>query len=183
MATLRGWLVGSAVPAGLEIDTELRWTVITRLAALGAVTAEEIDAEYERDRSALGAAHAARCRAALPDAAAKAEAWRVIIEDDSLSNRMIAAAAEGFWQSEQVELTAAYVARYFEEMPAMTARRPPMVAQRLASVGYPKFAVTVETLAAARAMLARPDLTPGLARSVVDGTDDLERALASRTLA
>jgi len=57
-----------------------------------------------------------------------------------------------------------------------------MVAQRVAMVGYPRFAVTAETLAAARAMLARPDLTPGLARTVVDATDDLERALAARTL-
>jgi aminopeptidase N len=182
VAILSGWLAGANVPAGLEIDTELRWTVIARLAALGAVTAEDIDAEYERDRSARGAESAALCRAARPDESAKAEAWRVIIEDDTLSNRMVIGAANGFWQSEQLDLTAPYVQRYFDEMPGMAARRSPMIAQRVASLAYPRFAVTAETLAAARAMLARPDLTPGLARSVVDGTDDLERALAARTL-
>jgi aminopeptidase N len=146
------------------------------------VTAADIEAEYERDRSARGAEHAGRCRAALPDEAAKAEAWRVIIEDDTLSNRMVLAAAEGFWQSEQFELTAPYVQRYFDEMPGAAARRAPMVAQQVASLAYPRFAVTAGTLAAARAMLARPDLTPGLARAVVDATDDLERALGARTL-
>jgi aminopeptidase N len=179
---LNGWLAGTNVPAGLEIDTDLRWTVIARLAALGAVTAADIDAEYERDHSVRGAEAAGRCRAALPDEAAKAEAWRVIIEDETLSNRMVLAAAEGFWQSGQLELTAPYVQRYFAEMAGMAARRPPMVAQRVATLAYPRFAVAAETLAAARAMLARPDLTPGLARAVVDATDDLERALGARTL-
>jgi aminopeptidase N len=182
VATLRGWLAGDGVPAGLVVDAELRWALVTRLSVLGAMSEADIDAEYERDRSATGAEHAARCRAALPDEQAKAAAWRVIIEDDTASNRMVTAAAEGFWQSEQDELTRPYVERYFAEMPGMAARRQPTVAQRVAWLGYPRFAVSAATLAAARAMLARADLTPGLTRSVVDGTDDLERALAARTL-
>ncbi len=96
-----------------------------RLCVLGAATAADIDAEYDRDRTAAGVEYAARCRAALPRPAAKAEAWRVIIADDELSNRLILAAAEGFWQPQQTELTAAYVSRFFDEVPAMAARRSP----------------------------------------------------------
>src|SRR5690348_9278576 len=44
-AELRGWLSGESVPAGLVIDTELRWQLLQALASLGAATREEIENE------------------------------------------------------------------------------------------------------------------------------------------
>jgi aminopeptidase N len=179
---LRGWLAGSGAPAGLEIDAELRWTVVNRLAVLGAASEDDIDREYAGDRTAAGAEHAARCRAARPDPAAKAEAWRLIIEDDTLSNRLVMATAEGFWQPSQQELTRPYVDRCFVELPAMAARRTPQVVLQIASACFPRYAVEPAVLEAAERMLARPDLKPVLRRVAADRADDLRRALAARTL-
>jgi aminopeptidase N len=177
---LRGWLDGSAVPPGLRVDEELRWAVLVRLAALGGLASAEIEAEYERDRSAQGAEYAARCRAARPDPATKAETWRAIVEDDALSNRIVKASASGFWQPEQDELTRSYVPRYFAEMPEMAARRSPQVAWEVAHAAFPRYAVDADTLGAAEGLLATDGVHPILERVVGDLADDLRRALAAR---
>ena len=179
-ATLTGWLTGAGVPTGLAVDAELRWQVLHRLVVLGGAGDAEITDETRLDPSAPGAEHAARCRAAVPTAEAKARAWDVLINDDELSVRLLTATAEGFWQAEQHELTAPYVARYFAEMPAMTARRTPNAAWQVAAYGYPRYAVSADTLAQAQAMLARDDLEPTLRRVAIDATDDLNRAWIAR---
>jgi aminopeptidase N len=178
---LRDWLAGR-VPPGLELDAELRWTVLARLCALGEAGPAEIEAEVARDRTASGVQWAGRCRAALPDDAAKAEAWRILLHDTELSNRQVIAAGDGFWQSRQVELTRPYVSRFFDEAPAMAARRTPALVKRATEVAYPRHVVEPETAALADAMLAREDLAIGLRRVVVDLTDELRRAVAGRTL-
>jgi aminopeptidase N len=179
-ARLRTWLDGSGAPTGLRMDEEMRWTVLVRLAALGQLSEAEIEAEYERDRSAQGAEYAARCRAARPDPAAKSQAWRAIVTDDGLSNRIVRAGAVGFWQPGQEELTRSYVPRYFAEMPDMAARRSPQVAWEVAAGAFPRYAVDADTLAAANRLLASSDVNPVLARVVADEADDLRRALAAR---
>ncbi|HEX5597583.1 MAG TPA: aminopeptidase N, partial [Micromonosporaceae bacterium] len=138
---LGGWLAGTGAPDGLAVDVDFRWSLLQRLAVLGAIGAPEIDAELAADRSATGAERAARCRAALPDPVAKQQAWRVVVEDTTLSNRLVEANAGGFWQPEQAELTASYVERYFVEMPAAVKLRTPFVAERVAALAFPRYAV------------------------------------------
>ncbi|MEV2238913.1 aminopeptidase N [Micromonospora sp. NPDC049891] len=178
---LTGWLAGRAVPAGLAVDAELRWALLGRLVVLGAAGAAEIAAEVAADPSATGAERAARCRAALPDPAAKQAAWEIIVSNTELSNRLVEATAEGFWQPEQAELTNPYVASYFADMPAAARLRTPWVADEVAKLAFPRHAVSQPTREAAAALLARDDLTPGLRRVVTDADDDLRRALVART--
>ncbi|MET7750677.1 aminopeptidase N [Micromonospora sp. NPDC005367] len=178
---LVGWLAGRGVPAGLSVDAELRWAVLRRLVVLGGAGEPEIAAEAAADRSAAGAEQAARCRAALPDADAKRAAWEIVVSNMELSNRLVEAAAEGFWQPEQAELTSPYVDRYFADMPATARLRTPWTADRVASLAFPRYAVAQPTREAAAALLARDDLTPGLRRVVTDADDDLRRALIVRT--
>jgi aminopeptidase N len=182
VAVLRGWLNGVNVPDDLAVDTELRWLVIEHLAALGEVGPADIDAEYERDTSAQGAEHAAACRAARPDPAAKAAAWEIIVADRELSQRLLLATAAGFWQPGQTDLTAPYVQRFFDEMPDVASWRTSNVIEKLGRLIYPHYAVAEGTLEAARAMLATEGLDPTLRREVIDATDDLARALAARRL-
>ncbi|MEV4545393.1 aminopeptidase N [Micromonospora echinaurantiaca] len=178
---LTGWLAGRGVPAGLAVDAELRWAVLYRLVVLGAAGEPEIAAEAAADPSAAGAERAARCRGALPEPAAKRAAWEIVVSNAELSNRLVEATAEGFWQPEQVELTAGYVERYFADMPAAARLRTPWTADRVASLAFPRYAVAQPTREAAAALLARDDLTPGLRRVVTDADDDLRRALVART--
>ena len=64
---LRGWLDGDGVPAGLAIDTELRWTLLHALVAAGAAGPTEIEAELDRDRTASGERAAAQAPRPGPD--------------------------------------------------------------------------------------------------------------------
>ncbi|GIJ25748.1 aminopeptidase [Micromonospora qiuiae] len=178
---LAGWLAGRDVPAGLAVDVELRWAILARLVVLGAAGAAEIAAEAAADPSAAGAERAARCRAALPDPAAKQAAWEIIVSRTELSNRLVEATAAGFWQPEQGGLTADYVQRYFTDMPAAARLRTPWVADEVATLAFPRYAVAQPTREAAAALLSRDDLTPGLRRVVTDADDDLRRALLART--
>ncbi|RIV35626.1 aminopeptidase N [Micromonospora radicis] len=178
---LAGWLAGRGVPDGLAVDTELRWSVLGRLVVLGAAGEPEIAAEAAADPSATGAERAARWRAALPDPAAKQAAWEIIVASTELSNRLVEATAAGFWQPEQAELTVDYVARYFTDQPAAARLRTPWVAEEVAKLAFPRYAVTRATRDEAAALLARDDLTQGLRRVVTDADDDLRRALVART--
>ena len=179
-ARLEGWLVADGVPAGLAVDADLRWLIVYRLAVLGAAGPAAIDAEFERDRSATGEQWAARCRAAVPEAGAKAAAWAAIVGDASLSNRLTELTATGFWQPEQLDLLAPYVPRYFAEMPAMMRVRTGMSGEKTAAAAYPQVVVEPETRRLAAELLARADLDPILRRVVLDADDDVRRALAAR---
>ena len=65
------------------VDTDLRWLLVDNLARLGRIDEAGIAAEEERDTSITGAEQAAGARAARPTAAAKAEAWRLAVEEDT----------------------------------------------------------------------------------------------------
>ncbi|MDI6098280.1 aminopeptidase N [Actinoplanes sp. NEAU-A12] len=180
VARLRGWLAGENVPAGLAVDADLRWLIIYRLAVLGAAGADVIDAELDSDRSASGEQWAARCRAARPDADAKAAAWTAIVGDTTLSNRMAELTASGFWQAEQLDLLEPYVERYFAEMPEMMRVRGGMSSEHIALVAYPSYAVSERTRQLAADLLATTGLNQILRRVVEDSDDDMRRALVAR---
>ncbi|WP_328466392.1 aminopeptidase N [Actinoplanes sp. NBC_00393] len=180
VARLRGWLAGENVPHGLAVDADLRWLIRYRLAVLGAAGHDDIDAELDRDRSASGEQWAARCRAALPDTAAKETAWSAVVGDPSLSNRLAELTAAGFWHPEQLGLLEAYAERYFAEMPEMMRVRSGMSAERTATASYPDVVVSARTRQLAAELLARTDLNPILRRVVQDADDDMRRALTAR---
>jgi aminopeptidase N len=177
---LHAWLAGDGVPPGLAVDIELRWLIRYRLAVLAANDAADIDAELAVDPSAAGEVWAARCRAALPDVAAKAHAWSVFTGDLTLSNRLVEATAEGFWQPEQRALTEPYVSRYFADMPETVRRSAPWLAERVARLAFPSLAVSPRTRRLAAELLADTGLAPQLRRAVIDADDDMRRALAAR---
>jgi aminopeptidase N len=179
---LSGLLAGQRIPAGLRVDTEMRWHVLRRLAVLGAASADEITAELTRDSTAAGERHAHWARAARPDEDAKREAWTAATADLALSNHETEALAAGFWQPEQAELCRDYASRYFDQIAAVWEPRSPQVAQVLASALYPVVVVDQAVLDRTDAFLAG-DLPAGLRRVVVERADDLRRAVAARRLA
>ncbi|MFJ1565011.1 aminopeptidase N [Streptomyces erythrochromogenes] len=178
--TIAAWLADDTVPGGPALDPELRWRILGRLAVLGAVGESEIDAALAADPSATGEEGAARCRAALPTPEAKAAAWDRLFHDDSLSNYLFSATAQGFWQPEQADLTAEYVTRYYPEAVALGARRGPAIGEAAGRYAFPAHAVDEANLKAGQACLADPDVIPLLRRKLVDQLDDLARALRVR---
>ncbi|MEW2553144.1 aminopeptidase N [Streptomyces zhihengii] len=178
--SLQEWLNDGNVPGGPELDPELRWRILTRLSVLGAVGEKEIAAELERDPSATGREGAARCRAALPTAEAKAAAWSRLFDSDDLSNYLFAATAQGFWQPEQASLTREYVSRFYPDAVAVAARRGPVIAEAAGRFAFPSHAVDHESLRLGRTCLEAEDLLPALRRKLTDQLDDLARALRVR---
>jgi aminopeptidase N len=140
--------------------------MLLRLAVLGAASAADIDAELARDPSATGREGAARCRAALPDPAAKTAAWESMFRDDSLSNYLFTATAQGFWHPEQLDLLRDFVPRFWPDAAGLNA--------------FPVTAIDPDKAAAGRKALTDPSLTPALHRILADRLDDLERALRIR---
>ncbi|MGH8794973.1 MAG: aminopeptidase N [Stackebrandtia sp.] len=177
---LRGLLAGQGVPDGITVDDELRWTILKRLVVLGKASDADVDAELERDPSSEGHKHAATCRASRPDAEAKAKAWETVMTDKTLSNHLLKATADGFWQPEQAELTADYVEKFFVDAPAHIDGRAPWETKILGRTMFPKHAIDDRTLSLADDLLAREDLSPHLRRELVDEQDDLRRALRVR---
>ncbi|MEV7679285.1 aminopeptidase N [Streptomyces sp. NPDC088341] len=178
--TIQDWLGSDSVPGGPELDPELRWRILTRLAVLGAIGTGTIDAELARDPSATGQEGAARCRAALPDPAAKAEAWTRLFGSDDLSNYLFTATAKGFWQPEQAELVQEYVPRFYPEAVALAARRGPAIAEAAGRYAFPVHAIDEETLRLGQECLDGTDMIPALRRKLADQLDDLRRALKVR---
>ncbi|MFG2674107.1 aminopeptidase N [Streptomyces sp. NPDC048445] len=177
---IQGWLTEGTVPGGPELDAELRWRALTRLAVLGAVDETAIAAELDQDPSATGQEGAARCRAALPTPEAKAAAWQAMFTDDSLSNYLFTAVAQGFWQPEQTDLVSAYVPRYYPEATQLAVRRGPAIAEAAGRYAFPAYAVDAHSLHLGEQALSDQALIPALRRKLADQIDDLRRALAVR---
>ncbi|MET9412947.1 aminopeptidase N [Streptomyces klenkii] len=181
--TLHAWLRDGTVPGGPALDPALRWRALARLAALGATTAGAVDAELARDPSATGREGAARCRAALPDPAAKEAAWQAMYDPGhrpELSNYLFTATAQGFWQPEQHALVRPYLDRYYPAALALAARRGPAMATAAGAAGFPRTLVEQRTLDLGEECLASADPLPALRRRLTDELDDLRRALRIR---
>ncbi|MFE7581763.1 aminopeptidase N [Streptomyces gardneri] len=177
---LASWLEEGTVHGGPELDPELRWRILARLAVLGATDETVIAAELERDPSATGQEGAALCRAALPDPAAKEAAWSALFDTDDLSNYLFTATARGFWQPEQAELVSAYVPRFYAAATALGARRGPAMAEAAGRYAFPSYAIDADSLALGESHLTADTMIPALHRKLVDQLDDLRRALAVR---
>ncbi|MFJ2937661.1 aminopeptidase N [Streptomyces sp. NPDC087219] len=176
---ITSWLDEGTVHGGPELDPELRWRILARLAVLGATDEPAIAAELERDPSATGQEGAARCRAALPTAEAKAAAWSALFDTDDLSNYLFTATAQGFWQPEQAELVREYVPRFYPAAIALGARRGAAMAEAAGRYAFPSYAIDREALALGERHLT-DEMIPALHRKLADQLDDLTRALKSR---
>ena len=170
---------------GLVVDTDLRWRIITALAAGGHIDTEGtsttfIDAEALRDPTAAGKRHAAAASAARPQEAVKAHAWREVIEDDTLPNITARAIIGGFVHPGQAAVLAPYTGRYFEAISKVWERRSSEVAQTVVVGLYPSWDVSADALKAADWFLDGLHVPPALRRLVLEGRAGVERSLKAR---
>jgi aminopeptidase N len=171
--------------AGLEVDTDLRWRIVTALAATGMVDSDGpqtpfIDVEAQRDPTAAGKRHAAAASTARPQAAVKEAAWEQVIEDDTLANITARSIIAGFVQPGQHELLQPFRDRYFGAISGVWERRSSEVAQTVVIGLYPSWDISQAGLDAADRFLADPDVPPALRRLVLEGRAGVERALRAR---
>lgn len=170
---------------GLVIDTDLRWRIVTALAASGDIDADGtdtplIDAEARLDPTAAGKRNAAAAAAARPQAAVKEAAWQQVVEDDTLANITTRSIVGGFARPGQGDLLAPFTAKYFEAISGVWERRSSEVAQTVVIGLYPSWDVSQAGLDAADRFLADPDVPPALRRLVLEGRAGVERSLRAR---
>ncbi|MFD0271764.1 aminopeptidase N [Streptomyces sp. NPDC127106] len=178
---LLGLLDGSARIDGLEVDQELRWDFLLPLAAHGTVDEAVLATELARDDTASGKRHQVRCLAARPSAAVKDQAWAVVVESDTLSNALVEATIAGMQQPSQRALLAPYTDRYFEVIERIWAERSIQIGMHVVRGLFPALQDSRATLDATDAWLAaHEDAAPALRRLVLEGRDDLARALRAQ---
>jgi aminopeptidase N len=177
---LTGLLAGSQSLPGLAVDTELRWALLHRLVVMGRAGDVEIDDELRRDNTAAGKRHALRLAASRPTAAAKAEAWRLAVDDESVPNAEQAAVISGFQQPEHRELLLPYRDRYFEVVAAAWERRTSEMAQQIAIGLFPVQLVSQDTVDVTDRYLRTAAPTPALRRLVEESRDGIARSLRAQ---
>ncbi|MFT3877568.1 MAG: aminopeptidase N [Propioniciclava sp.] len=184
-AVLQAWLDGEEVPEGLSVDTDLRWRLLTDLARVGAIGEAAIAAEAERDKTATGAEKAAGARAALKDAAAKADAWAAATQRDTPNETHFQICAQ-FWQFDQDEVLAPYADAYLEVVDAIAERRGPWasasttIRQHVLGLLFPRPLADAAFLRKLDAFLADRELPDSVRRLVIERRDDAVRALANQ---
>ncbi len=170
---------------GLSIDTDLRWRIVTALAAADEIDADGpqtpfIDAEVQRDPTAAGKRFGAQASTARPQMAVKENAWTQVIEDDTLPNITARSIIGGFFQHSQAELLKPFTERYFGAIGGVWQRRSSEVAQTVVIGLYPSWDISDDGIAAADRFLADPELPPALRRLVLEGRAGIERSLRAR---
>src|SRR5690606_9165032 len=105
---ISGLLDGSASLRGLEVDADLRWTLVSSLARAGRFGEDDIDAELARDNTISGQENAAAAKALRPDADAKARAWQDAVVRDDVANETQRSIAASFQVHGQDELLLPY---------------------------------------------------------------------------
>jgi aminopeptidase N len=183
LAMLAGLLDGSVVLDGLTVDTELRWALLWRLVSRGAPGGlsgvfgpQDIDAELARDATDAGERNAASCRAAIPTAQAKEEAWQAMTGGE-LTIAMFRAVLSGFADPDQLSLLEPYCPRYFEVVGGVWRDWSSAMAQDFVSGGYMVCPISTASVEATDAYIAADQPPAALRRLLAEGRDDILRAL------
>jgi aminopeptidase N len=176
LALLAGLLDGSVMLDGLTVDTDLRWSLLGRLVSRGACGNDEIDAELARDATDAGERHAAACRAAIPTAKAKREAWDTMTGGEQ-TLATFRATLSGFADPDQPELMEPYREKFFAVVGDIWRDWSSAMAQDFVSGVYTVCAISPETVEATDAYIEAAQPPAALRRLLTEGRDDVLRAL------
>jgi aminopeptidase N len=175
-------LTGKAQLKGLTIDQDVRWELLIGLVVGGRYSAAEIDAELARDNTANGQKFAAAARAAIPTAAGKVEAWRLLTETEDYSNTLVNAASLAFCRTNDVTLLEPYMDKYLANAERLWDERSYHIAAYLLNNLYPIQLANQQLADKTRALIDSPAFVakPALRRILVEGLAGLERGLKAQ---
>ncbi len=180
LSLLAGLLDGSAPLPGLEVDTDLRWALLTGLARRGRADEAMIAAELERDATIAGQERAAAAAAARPDRAAKEYAWSQVVDREDVANGTKLAVSRAIWQGGQEEVLGGLLDRYFSEAETIWDRITSTMATMFLTSAFPRIADADTVLARADRFLAETSATNAVRRYVGEGRADVARAAAAQ---
>lgn len=172
-------LLGGAL-AGLEVDADLRWTLVKSLARIGDADADEIAAELSRDDTNSGRENAAAALAIRPLAEAKSEAWQRAAVDPDTPNETRRQIAVSFQVGGQADILRPYVDTYLEMAKTVVDDLGVWIGQVALIYLFPLANPSADTLAKVDAWLASTQAPAAAVRYVSEGRDDLARALRAQ---
>ena len=177
---LAGLLDGQAALDGLDVDTDLRWVLVTALARNGAADEARIEAELERDSTISGQERAAAARAVRPLAEAKQQAWQDVVVREDVPNGTQRAVAMGFQVPGQEQLLEPFVDRYLDVAGSVWEAKGTYRAGLILTWMFPQVLATERTRDRVAAWLASAQANPAALRLVGEGLADIERALRAQ---
>ena len=176
---LRGLLSGEEKLAGREIDTDLRWDLLTGLVTLAEADLAEIEKMLESDNTANGQKFAALAKGAIPTAEAKASVWYTAVETNDWSNTILQYSTLGFGRGAADELLSPYVDKYFEDVLKIWNSKTFKMAEYAIVNLYPISLASKELAEKTRSFLDTAEIVaiPALRRLLVENLDPIDRAL------
>jgi aminopeptidase N len=181
LAWLAGLLDGNDGPAGLAIDTDLRWSIVSGLARRGRIDDAGIDAELARDNTISGQELAAAARAAQPILAAKEQAWADAVTRDDVPNETQRSIALAFQVPGQDEVLEPFVDRYLAEAAALWETKGVQRASVALTWLFPRAIPSQDVLERVESWLSTTQANPAARRLVSEGKADIERALRAQS--
>jgi aminopeptidase N len=176
-------LDGKEKITGLNIDTDLRWTLLRRLVVTGKRGLSAIEEELKRDDTAMGREHAAGARAAIPSLEAKETAWTLVTTNDSLPNSEIHAALGGLSYIDHAEIMKNFIDKYFASVEKLWNSRTHEIGQSLVTGLFPSSNITQEVIDKSDKFLnENKELAVGARRIIIEQRDSLARALRAQAV-
>lgn len=179
---LEAVLSGSKKIAGLEVDQDLRWELLTGLVIGDRAGEAEIAKELERDNTANGQKFAAACRAAIPTEAAKQAAWHTLTETEDYSNTLVNSASLAFGRVNDLALLKPFADKYHEVALKIWNSRTYHIAAYLLTNLYPVQLASQELADRTKALIDKAEIKekPALRRILVENLAGLERGLKAQ---
>ena len=175
-------LSGKTQLDGLEIDTDLRWELLTALSVGGKVTKERIDVELEADNTANGQKAHAAAIAGLPDLKSKQEIFDKLVDTDQMSNALVNSASLAFCRVLDTSVLEPFVDQYFSKVLQIWESKSYHMAEYLLVNLYPLAIVTSSLANQTEQFLNNPELDskPALRRIIVENLANVQRALTAQ---
>ncbi|MGZ4476600.1 MAG: ERAP1-like C-terminal domain-containing protein, partial [Nocardioides sp.] len=179
-AFMAGLLDGSVTLEGLEIDQDLRWILLTGLAANGHADRDRVLEELKADNTISGQERSGAALAVIPSEKAKAEAWdRAVVRTD-VANETQRSIAYVFDTSGQAAVLGDYLERYLAVADTIWEERGVQIASTTLEYMFPRVLTSQETLDRVDAWLAQSSANPAAKKFVKEARADIVRALAAQ---
>jgi aminopeptidase N len=177
---LLAFLDGKENVAGLVLDPERRWGLVTRLSAFGHPKAAAVlEREKLSDRSERAERAAFRARVASPDAASKSEVWVRFKGDAGDRLDLLREGMGAFYWPHQRELLRPFAARFFDEVGAVAAEKDLHFGQAFVMNLFPGLLVECSISSSRGVPRLLPDL-PAHVRGLLERRRDRARAQRPR---
>ena len=183
LTTVADLLSGKSQMDGLEIDTDLRWELLTALSVGGKATKERIDVELEADNTANGQKAHAAAIAAMPEKKSKQEIFDKLVDTDQMSNALVNSASLAFGRVMDTAVLEPFVDQYFSKVLSIWENKTYHMAEYLLVNLYP-LAIVNEALAnQTEQFLKNAELAykPALKRIIVENLANVQRALSAQS--